>query len=535
MYALVFLLLLLLGCGDSGPGDDIGGRPPLSSCTTDLDCPLGLRCESAACVDETGREPERPVPLSFQKPVAVGGRLLILSTEGNSVAILDPASRSVRSVAVPVEPVDLVAVPGRNAALILSKAARTLTLLDLGGPSLQRQHLGRAFDKVSVSADGSRALLWTPDGVLSPDGVEGLFALVDLGGLTSGQPVPVIEKVVGRRHATVFFRGGSDVVVVAQSEVGIFEVEGFGSEEERGVRLPLPATHGEPSTRAIEATPDGSVVLIRSLVSPDLLVVDVPTRTLRPLALPGRPSGLALSSDGSRAVAVLRDVGEVVWFDVPSSPSAEVALHTAAVSLPERQCETCLHPPGSVSLSADGRWAALVSTVDHVDAFATLDLDSGEWQTLAHLRKWVGRVDLAPDGRAAVVVHRSEPNPTVADPYEREVRRSEGYTIVDLETGTAQLQLTGVLVPGEAIFSPGGRRVGLSLSGEGGFRVDAIDPAGLLSTPHPLPSRIEALGPLEGETIWISQSHPLGRISFLELVGGTMQTITGFALQGEVR
>lgn len=534
MRALVLLLLLLLGCGDSNSADDPGGQPPLSSCATDLDCPLGLRCESSECVDETGLRPEQPEPLSFREPIAVGGRLLILSSDGNFVSILDPIRRSIRSVTLPQDPVDIAPLPDGQSAAILSRASRTLSVMDLSGdPSISRLHVGRTFEKLAVSAGGRWALLWTPDGVFPSDGTEGLVALVDL----EAPSTPPVEKVLGRRHAAAFFRGADDVVIVAQGEVGIFEVEGFGTTEERGERLALPESHTEPSIRQVRLTPDGSTVLIQSLVSPDLIRIDVPSRTLTTLPLPGTPSSLALADDGTRVVAMLRDVGEAVWFDLLPGGGV-VELRSASALLPRRECETapCLHPAGNVSLSQDGRWAALSTTAADVAAFAALDLESGDVTIVPNLQKLVQRIALSPEGRTALVFHRAEPDPTIADPYEREVRRSQGYSVVALDTGTAQLQLSGSLAPEQSVFAPGGRTVAVTLVDQtlGRFRVDAVDRVGLLSRPHPLASAPEHLGVLEGETVWITQSHPLGRISFVDLLDGETNTLTGFALNGEI-
>lgn len=327
-------------------------------------------------------------------------------------------------------------------------------------------------------------------------------------------------------------------MVVAQSEIAIFDLT---QPEAPLLRIPLPASHSQPATRDALPTPDGSLLLIRSLVSPELLLFDVASRTLDSIALPGLPSDLVLSVDGSRAVVVIRELGEVIFFDLPDIAAAPVELQSVSVSLPGRDCvePPCSMSAGRASLSRDGRLAALFTNAAPADAFAFLDLDSGIVEIVSPLHKLVDRVVLAPDGGSALVIHQAEVDPTVSDPYEREVRRSQGYSVVDLPIGRAQLQLTGTMVPGQPVFPEGGRTAAIPLADKAlkQFRVDGISRETLVATPHPLASAPEFAGPLSSGgngAVWVTQTHPLGRISFLDVISGSMRTLTGFALHGEI-
>lgn len=525
-------LLLAAACASSDAGES-GDGGVLPGCVSDADCPLGLVCTNARCVDAAGLPPEEEAPVTFGRPVAVGSWLLVLSPEGNSVALLDADTLHLDSIPLPDEPIDLAPLPGADAVLILSRSGRALTYLEPATRTLHVQQLVREFARISIAPDGAHALLWNPDGTLPADGAEGILASIDTAALASGAPTPPIERAAGRRHTDLFFRSGSgDAVVIGKSEITILDLADPAAAP---TRLELPPLHSEPTTREAVASVGGAFVLIRSLTSPDLLVLDVAARTLGTLTLPAPPSDLDLSADGLRAVAVLRSTSQIASFELPDAPTG-VTLHD--VQLPGTACETpfCTLPPGQAELSADGTKALLSTNVPGSEAFALLDLQTGTATTYDRLEKQLDRAILAPDGTTAVVIHRPQPDSTEADAYERAVDLAEGYTVVDLATGDRQLKLTGTLQPGEPVFAAGGAYAAVPLRGDEGVGVDAIDRRTLVTSTLPLASAPEFAGPLsvDPDGVWITQVHPAGRISFVDLATHSVRTVTGFALHGEI-
>jgi hypothetical protein len=531
------LALALWGCGEASDEDARGGDQ-VGHCTTDADCPRGLVCEEARCVDDAGLPPETIEPLTFREPAVVDGKLLILSPEAGSVAVLDPATLSIRTLPLPADPVDLAAIPGSDVVAVLSRGARSLSVLDPTTGALQRQALGRAFERLAVAPDGRFALAWSPDGALPLGGAEGVVALVDLQALARGEARPTIERAIGRRHGGVFFRSDAgatlDVAVLAQEELWIFDLDDPAAQP---TRLPLPESHTALATRRHAASADGAFWLIGSLTSEELFIADVGARTLAPLLLPGRPSDLDVAADGSRAVLVLRDRSQVAWLALPPGTGP---LEVRTVELPGSRCEPapCTEAPGQATLSADGRKVALFGNARPTESFATLDLETGALTVVERLHKVVERVLLSPSGQTALVIHRAEPDSTASYPYERTVDREEGYSTVDLATGRVQLQLTGSLQPRAPVFREAAARIALPLvhAPTRAFRVDAIDTVGLVATPIPLGSEPEFIGPLPGTeaSVWGTQTHPTGRLTFVDLVSRSAQTRTGYALHGEL-
>jgi len=199
--------------------------------------------------------------------------------------------------------------------------------------------------------------------------------------------------------------------------------------------------------------------------------------------------------------------------------------------------------PGQVALSPDGAFAALFSNASPTEAFAILRPADGSVAVFDRLDKQVQSIALAPTGTHAVVLHRPQPDSTVADLYERQVDQAEGYSVVDLQAGLTQLKLTGSLAPREVVFAAGDRFAGVTLRDDaaGTFGLDAIDLGTLVTEALPLASAPEFAGPLPAPTpdlenrIWVTQEHPAGRISFVQLDARTVRTVTGFELESEVR
>jgi len=547
---LPFFVLVALACGEAGvdAGDSRGAEDPgdgLGGCLRDADCPDGLACNrEGVCVADDGLPPEEEDPRAAVRPEASADHLFVLAPAADAVTLIDPDTLEVESVPVPAEPVDLEVIPGEDAALVLSREGRALSLLTLQGGvrALEVLPTGRRYGAVSLAPDGRFAILWTPDGAIPDAGAEGIVAVVDVAAWRAGETAPLRELAAGRRHTAVHFRGGSDAVIVGKSELAVIALDAGDPLAER---VALPAGFDEVLTREALAAPDGSFLLLRSLAAPELAVFDVAARNLSALPLPAPATDLDVSADGSLAVAVLRSTGQVATLPLPGALADPGSIAFATVALPGSACETpgCTVAPGQVALSPDGALAVLFSNAAPTESFALFTPASGSWEVFGGLEKWVRSIGLSTDGRSAVVIHRPDPASTAADLYERQVDQAEGYTVIDLDRGVGQLKLTGALVPQQVVFATGGRYAAVALRGATSrdFGLDAIDLETLVTAPLPLASAPEFAGPLPAATeeqahrIWVTQEHPAGRIGVARLDQRTLRTITGFELNAEVR
>lgn len=518
------------------PGAGQGG-----GCSSDAECQSGFVCTEGRCEQLAAEEEEDA--RTFLRPTASEHFVFALSTDGNSVAIIDPLTLAIEAVPLPEEPLSAEVIPGEDAVLVLSRQGRALSLVvrTENAWHVRSQRLPRRFNAVSLSPDGKWAVLWTPDGQLPDAGAEGLVALASVDALAAGTPTEPLERAAGRRHTNVFFRalGGvaHDAVIVGHQELAVIALEAPAA---RPVpeRIALPDEYTEIARREAVSPPGGSVVLLRSLDTADLAVFEVATRSITRVTLPSPASDLDLLGDGTEAIAVLRDEGKVLRFDVP----AAVHRREVTVSLPGLGCseESCAFPPGQAALSPDGRRAVLFTNARSSEAIAVLDLETDDLVVFDRLEKYVRSVGLSPDGTRAIVLHRPNPEANQADEYERMVDRAQGYSVVDLEAGVGQLKLTGTVPPQEFVFATDPRFAAVTLRDDQSrtFAVESIDLSTLITRSLPLASAPQFCGAIPGATpdarVWVTQSHPAGRISFVDLGSGSVRTATGYELNSEI-
>jgi hypothetical protein len=155
------------------------------------------------------------------------------------------------------------------------------------------------------------------------------------------------------------------------------------------------------------------------------------------------------------------------------------------------------------------------------------------------MQKSVRAIGLDPTGQKALVLHARAPgDPDDAATFEEYIDRSWGYSVVDLATGFPKLQLTPV-DPGAFAFVPDAPRAYLCLDGgdaEGAIaQVQEIElDTGVVRT-RQLGSPPDAVGVLpDQDVVFVSQRHPLGRITFVDVASGGARTLTGFDLNSHV-
>ncbi len=533
---LFALLLSLPWAGCSGDEALRSGAVPedrAGACGLDADCPTGLICQAPVCVSpEDMLPPDQEEARLVGRPAASRTRLFTLATDQAALLVLHPDSLRLEAVPVPAGREALVVVPDREVALVLSGAARALTWVDMeGGTDVKILRLARRFHTLSVSSDGAWAVLWTPSGTVAEDGAEGLVALIDLDALSQGEPA-LVEIAAGFRHTDVHFvHDGSravQAVIIAKASATVVRLDSLSDPGYRPQRLVLPPAFAEVIGREVVATPGSDVLLMRSLGAPALGVFSVFSSTVAAVSLPGLATDLDLSADGRLAVVALRGRGQVGLLPLP-----EVLTATEAV----RYIDVPAVSPGQVELSLDGLHAAVFSAQDGSERFGWLSLGSGELTVYDQIDKQVRSIVLSPDGLGAMVLHQADPDSSAADLYERAVDQDEGYSLVDLTSGFAQLKRTGAAPAVEVAFGASGRWAAVTVLDEvsGDHRVEAADLSTLIVHSLSLASAPRFLGALpSSEQVWITQVHPAGRISVFDLQSERLQTLTGFQLNAEI-
>jgi hypothetical protein len=232
-----------------------------------------------------------------------------------------------------------------------------------------------------------------------------------------------------------------------------------------------------------------------------------------------------LSPNGEFALAVVRSHSLVLKIPVPegfSDPSRVQAVPVEAGVI------------GSVTLSANGQYALLYTTVVPTDELLTiLDLQTTEAQTV-DLRKSVQGVAVAPDGSTALVVHQKLPGEaSLASEEEVALDLSYAYSVVQLGSGFAKLQVTESEVMAFTLVAEAGalfvllpqpweaQRVRLD-----SFVVESVT----------LASKPVAIGAVpESQKVFVGQEHPDGRITFIDWATLETTSVTGFELNSKIQ
>lgn len=519
--------------GAGGGGSATGGGT--SGCTATSQCPTGYTCDNGTCV---APETETDRGLGDAPPVATPRYVFALNPTAASVARIDPTSLQIEAVPVGPGPVGLAALPDEDAAVVLSVGDGSLAILDATTlpTKVTRVTLQRQYARLSVSPDGKFAVAWPSPTVAPASGAEGIFALVDLQKARAQQSGAVQERAGGYRITDVLFRTENDVAtalyVFAKSTVSTFDLV---SGAPLPTRLPLPASmSADVTSREVVSSADGRVVMLRSTVSPELASFDG-TR-LDAVPLPEIATDLDLVPDGTAAVAALRSAGSVAYIEVPADLVDPTGIDT--IALDGGVVGQVALPPQAPDA---GMFALVYSTVSEAEAFARVDLPSGA-VTRYPLEKRVEEISLSPDGNSALIIHKADPNPTATDPYEAAVDRDQGFSVFDVRSGFWQLQRTGTTRPSRYAFSPAGGYVGVALRDDGlkKYQLMAVNLGTLVTTTLPLASTPLFMGtvpPAQGVTphrVFVSQDHPAGRISVIQLDSGQVRTATGFTLNGEI-
>ncbi len=522
--------------GFAGAGTGGGSQ---SSCTTNASCPGGFTCEAGRCLPP---ETEQNRGLADAPPIATPRYVYALNPSAASVARIDPLSLTIEAIPVGPGPVALRALPGEDAAIALSFDDASLSVIDSKTlPSkVTRLSLRRQFGRLDVSTDGKFAVAW-PDPASPPaSGAEGIFALIDVARLRAGAPAAEVfsERAGGFRITDMVFRveGGraTRLFVFAKSTISTFDLTNSTAALPTRVTLP-PSFSTEVTNREVVASRDGRVVMLRSTVAAQLAAFD--GVALSPVPLPEVATDLDLLPDGTAAVAALRRAGSVAYIELPRDLVDPAGIDTFAVA------DGGVGQVALPDITPDGGMFAFVwSNATRDENLSRVDFPSGR-VTRYTVEKVVDEVAVSPDGTSALIVHQANPQTTATDPYEASVDRDEGFSVFDVSSGFAQLQRTGTTKPTRYAFSPRGGYLGVALRNDSQkrYQLQAVNLGSLVSTTLTLASTPLFMGTvpeapgITPHRVFVSQQHPAGRISVIQLDSGQVRTATGFTLNGEIQ
>ncbi len=535
--------------------------------------------------DGAGTEGELPPPEmedegNFRVPRASGRFVYSASETTDSVAVIDSATLAIEVVGVGRGPTVVAPLSTEGSVAVLDQGSDDVALL-------RTDEDGETTVQIVPSSPGANNLAISPNGQL-------IYVYHDVDGPEqqgpgSDQELTVIdttndavyEMTVGAHPRDVVFRADSSVAyMVTDDGVNVIPTADLPM-----IGLPdlLPVVDDpaiDPSTLEIHVAANQATALARIDGEALLYATDLTTGEQFDFALPGPPTDIDISADGTFAVATLPSLA--------GSGFVEISLPIGAGPDPVEH-DVDGEYVGLAHLSPDGETMLLYTTVDpfgssemgrapgytHQDAAfggggstttgdpsgsssddgttsgddgppddsAGVDPDVDPRQRVTIARRgsgdWLERITLfvdqpvvsvgmAPDGDNAMLIHGMADAGSA--PW--------SYTLLDLtkEFPVKKLQMVEA-EPSAVLFTPDGDQAVVLLRDDmtGVRRVDLVDLRSFIVDALGLGSPPEGAGYVEAtEKIFVSQEHPTGRITFLDREG-TVETVTGYRLNDAVK
>lgn len=526
------------GLGD--PGGDQG------HCLSSNECPTGSTCsEFGVCVPLPTGGPDAGTPAEteydFGAPTSSERYVYVAMTSQNELARIDGHTLAVTSTHVGVQPRDVATIPNSDGAVVLDKDTGTATIVRPADGQLDSVRVLPAqpdLNRLDIDPSGRYAVLWFDlTKQIAEGGIDGIGSFQDV---TVVALQPFAEKAV---NLTVGFRPkkvqfdfqGNRAYVITEDGVSVIDLAAAVTS---GPTIVPPIAVADPSVPVddleVSIVATGNYAVVRQLGAATLRVVGLAGSDkghVYPIALASPASDIDLAPDGHRVYVVERDAKKLAVVDIPADAQNPAGIDT--VDLADASL-------GSLQVSHDGTRAILYTNATNDERFTVVDLTSpGFPHHTWPLQKGVRAVGLSPTSDSAIVLHNKLPgDPKDATDVDDFIDRSYGYSLVDLATGFAKLEITKV-DPGTFTYASDGSKAYLGL--DGGDAVTDTRELHVINTTNgvvsikPLGSPPSAIGILPGAgQAFVAQRHPLGRVTFSDITSDAVRTVTGFDLNSQV-
>jgi DNA-binding beta-propeller fold protein YncE len=471
--------------------------------------------------------PEQELEESYLSPVATGRYVWVANPASGRVAYIDAVSLQIRLIEAGNGPTYVARVgDSSDRVIVLNTLSRDASVLSADGSTLAALSLPvpSGGNRWTTSPDGRFAIAWTDASrVKQPDPVDGYQDITVLD-LTTGAETSTALSVGYRPVSVAFDQAMTRAFVVTQDGIAVLSLDQGAPVVTRNIKFVTGAAE-DGATRDVAITPDGAYALVRPDQAKEITVVRLGDGQLVKVPLPAAATDLDLTPDGTLAVAVVRDTSQVALLPVPAIFDDPKALQLVTLGSESGVV-------GSTSLAHAAPLAFLYSNAAPNAVLTFLDLGAADPAPLPQLlRAPISAVLPTEDGSFAVVLHTVAPTGSASSAYKA------AFSLVPARGDLpSKIQGLEALVSSVAI-SPTGDRAILTIGDtkSGPYRALLARFPSLQVEAHDLASPPLAAGIIpEARRAYVAQSHPDGRISFIDLDTGELRTLTGFELGSQV-
>lgn len=461
--------------------------------------------------------------------------VFVANPERDTVTRIDAFSLDVKTVEVGADPRLVLVTPDYSYAAVFNRAGDSVSIVNAESLEVTTTRVRDNFNAMRMSPDGAWVGLFHSEAAVRPDDppANGIQSFNEVSFVSIPDGLHFAMSASFNIRDIQYSKDGKLAVIVADEALWLVDLtEDFLSPQ----RIDVGTELDPPKAEEVVLSPSGEFAYVRQFGASDLLVVDLEERTRTRIPAGENPTDLDLSPDGLSAVAVARSSGEV-WIytaDDPTVPPRVLELPPELVA-------------GSVVFDATGDTGVLYTTSASSNLYAIWDTTT-DAVVVQDLVKPVRSMAVTPTGESLLVLHSQERAPDTKPGSTWDT--DWAMTLLSLDTDN--LRENPVVLPAEPI--------GFANSGDGEhgyFIMDGqpsmveIDYRTLLYDEirlKSLPAYVGVMPVLEGDPdtppAWVSQEHPLGRISFYhppqgpagpgEDLTGRLETITGFELNSKI-
>ncbi len=462
----------------------------------------------------TSEPPEEEDDFLALEPAATDGYVFVVNPARDTVTRISVPGLEVLTAEVGDDPEVVVTTADFRRAVTLNEGSDSISIIEAATLAVVNVAVRPNFNSLSLSDDGIWAMAWyDPDkdegggdgGVQSFNEVS--FVQLDTGAHT---PLAVGFNPRGVRWS----QDGALALVVSDASLALIDLTAATLSPALVDIANDPVN--APEAEEVELSPDGAYAYVRQFGADSIVVIDLASRAVEHVEVGANPTDLDLSPDGNQVAVVSRGDQELWLFD-STNPFGEATV------LPFESTY------GSVLYTGDGAKAILYTNASLLASFAVWDVAAG---TIAErsLVKPVASIAASPTGGSLLVFHTEE-DAADADP-DGAFSDAWALTLIDLD----DYRQNPMRLPEEPVTyatSDDGRYGYFTM--ENREWLEVLDFDTLLYEEIALKSTPIHLGVLPGSAIaWISQDHELGRLSFYEPTGDTLDTLTGFELNSQI-
>ncbi|HQK17649.1 MAG TPA: hypothetical protein PLJ27_09345, partial [Polyangiaceae bacterium] len=460
--------------------------------------------------------PEQEVESAYESPVATGRFVWIANPLSGRVAFIDAVTLEVSTTEAGNGPSYLAPVPhpSEDVAVVINEVSSDATVLratasdTIDSISLPIAQQNNAW---AISSTGRWAIAWTDSRKIAEANETHGFQDIAVLDLSEGAEKATRLSVGYRPVALQFSADEMHAYAVTQDGISVMDLS-TGNPVIVGLIPVSDDPFDDPASRDVSITADGMYALVRWENSDRIVVVSLENGMRTEVNLSGTVTDLDLSSDGKKAIAVIREQGEVAVLPIPGIVEAPTAYETVKITN---------MVVGSATMASEAQVALLYSNASQQDRIAALHYENSPATSDAiKLHAPVLAAFLAPTGISSIVLH--PPTNSLESSY------VSAFSVLHLSP-KLPAKIVGMTAPPSA--------VAISPSGEYGVVAERDDAkkvfgAYLIKMFNQQVDRFELASPpiavgtlAEAKRAYVAQKHPEGRITFVDLETGLIRTL----------